>query len=156
LREPTFERVFVEWKRNFVAELENGVIVRAYFTDGVVEEKVETETAKILKERLTDYFSAKPVDFSEFRVVYPTRFAERVLREVRKIPYGAVETYSSIAGRLSTSPRAVGVALRMNLVPVIVPCHRVVAKGGLGGFSSGVEVKKLLLEMESKVSQETL
>lgn len=146
----------MRWHRNFVAELENEVVVRAFFTDRTFEEIIVTETAIRLRERLVDYFSCRPVDFGEFRVLYPTKFAEKVLKEVREIPYGKVETYSSIAKKLSTFPRAVGVALRKNLVPVIVPCHRVVAKSSIGGFSSGVEVKRLLLDMEFKVSQETL
>ena len=149
------ERVFVRWHRNFVTEIEDGVVVRASFTDRSYGDAIVTETAKRLKEKLEAYFSGRPVDFTEFKVRYPTEFAEKVLEEVRKIPYGRVETYSSIARKLQTSPRAVGVALRKNLVPVIVPCHRVIARNGLGGFTPGVDVKKLLLEMEFKVSQET-
>ncbi len=145
-----FERVVVEWHRNFVVELEDRVAVRAFFTDSIPDEVVFTSTARKLRSRLLDYFSGRVVDFSDFDVAYPTEFSGRVLQEVRKIPYGKVETYSSLARRLDTSPRAVGVALKKNPVPVVVPCHRVVAKNGIGGYSPGTSIKKLLLEMELK------
>lgn len=80
---------------------------------------------------------------------YPSKSSERILKEVRKIPFGKTVTYGDLAKKLRTSPRAVGVALRLNRVPVIIPCHRVVAKGGLGGYSYGVEIKKKLLGLES-------
>lgn len=145
-----FERIVVEWHRNFVIELENHVAVRAFFTEDCPDEVVVTDTARKLRRRLLDYFSGREVDFGEFDVTYPTEFSRRILEEVRRIPYGKVETYSSLARKLGTSPRAVGVALKKNLVPVIVPCHRVVAKNSIGGYSPGIHIKKLLLEMELK------
>ena len=80
-----------------------------------------------------------------------TPFQRLVLREVMKIPYGKTITYSQLARQIGHpgAVRAVGNALAKNPAPVIIPCHRVVAKNGLGGFSYGVDVKKQLLELES-------
>ncbi len=97
---------------------------------------------------LEDYFVGKTK-----RVDFPVRlrgtdFQKKVWEEVRKIPYGEVRTYGWIAKIVGTSPRAVGMAMRSNHLPIYVPCHRVVSKGSLGGFSSGFEWKVFLLELE--------
>lgn len=74
----------------------------------------------------------------------------RVYRAVRNIPYGRTATYGEIARAGETHPRVVGQAMARNPVPLVIPCHRVVAVNGIGGFSPSVEIKKELLEMESK------
>ncbi|WP_457613621.1 methylated-DNA--[protein]-cysteine S-methyltransferase [Methanocaldococcus sp.] len=75
-------------------------------------------------------------------------FTRKVLEEVKKIKFGETVSYGDIAKILNTSPRAVGVALSKNPLPLIIPCHRVVAKNSLGGYSYGIEKKKFILEME--------
>ncbi|MBI4601396.1 MAG: methylated-DNA--[protein]-cysteine S-methyltransferase [Planctomycetes bacterium] len=75
----------------------------------------------------------------------------RVWGLIGAIPYGRLETYGELARRLGRprSARAVGGAVGRNPVPLIVPCHRVVGAGGrLTGFSSGLDLKVLLLELE--------
>ncbi len=128
--------------------MESSIIVRAGFTAEKLESEYESDVAERLEKKLEKYFSGKKVSFAEFKVMYPTKFSERVLEEVRRIGYGEVRTYLEVAKKLGTSPRAVGVALKINRVPVVVPCHRVVAKNSLGGYSYGVDVKKKLLELE--------
>ncbi|MCQ4343322.1 MAG: MGMT family protein, partial [Sulfolobaceae archaeon] len=76
------------------------------------------------------------------------RFRASVFKEVRKIPWGHVRTYKEVARSLGTSPRAVGMALSKNNVLILIPCHRVVAENGLGGYRRGVELKRKLLELE--------
>jgi methylated-DNA-[protein]-cysteine S-methyltransferase len=116
------------------------------------------------------YFSAHPPDktsaLSEAiasglsgRAPYPeveldlsgfTPFQRRVFSVVQSIPRGKTMTYSEVA-ELAGSPgaaRAVGQVMAANPFPIIVPCHRVVAKRGPGGFRWGTKVKKRLLEME--------
>lgn len=78
--------------------------------------------------------------------VYP-----RIYRAVRLIPFGHTATYGEIADRVKTSPRVVGQAMARNPVPLVIPCHRVVAAEGIGGFSPSVEIKEALLAMEKKV-----
>jgi len=65
----------------------------------------------------------------------PSAFAEGVRAAMLAIPPGSTRTYGDIAADLGSSPRAVGGACRRNPLPVIVPCHRVVARAGLGGYS---------------------
>jgi methylated-DNA-[protein]-cysteine S-methyltransferase len=74
----------------------------------------------------------------------------RIYRAVQEVPYGSTSTYGEIADRTGTSPRVVGQAMARNPVPLIVPCHRIVAAGGIGGFSSPLEIKEALLAMEKK------
>ena len=79
-----------------------------------------------------------------------TRFQISVWRELLKIPYGTVTTYGEVAKRVGNShaARAVGNAVGANPLPITVPCHRVVASNGLGGYSGGMEIKKSLLRTE--------
>ena len=89
---------------------------------------------------------AAPLDLNE-----GTDFQRDVWKALRAIPYGEVRTYGQIAAALGrpNAARAVGAACGANPVPVIVPCHRVVAAGGgLGGFSGGLHWKKRLLHLE--------
>ncbi len=78
-------------------------------------------------------------------------FTRLVLEEVRRVRYGRTVSYQQLASALGSAraARAVGNSLGRNPVPIIIPCHRVVrANGSLGGFSSGVEIKKKLLRIE--------
>ncbi|MGC9106069.1 MAG: methylated-DNA--[protein]-cysteine S-methyltransferase [Thermoprotei archaeon] len=95
------------------------------------------------------YFQGKPVSFKGFPIDYgANQFRARVYKEVSKIPWGQVRTYKQVAQALGTSPRAVGTALAKNNVLILVPCHRVVAENGLGGYKRGVELKRKLLGLE--------
>ena len=104
--------------------------------------------------QLREYFAGQR---SQFDLVLDlsrsTPFQRGVLQTARRIPSGSVWTYGQVA-RVIGKPRAsraVGQALGRNPVPIVVPCHRVVASdGGLGGYSGGggLESKKLLLQLE--------
>ncbi|MFH1087597.1 MAG: methylated-DNA--[protein]-cysteine S-methyltransferase [Chloroflexota bacterium] len=107
-----------------------------------------------LPERLRDFFRGKSVDFSDVKL--DTRqaspFARRVWEAARLIPYSRTRTYAWVAERTGQprAARAVGQALGRNPLPIVVPCHRVVAGHGIGGFSSGLELKRRLLALERK------
>ena len=82
-----------------------------------------------------------------------TPFQCRVWQELRSIPVGKIMTYGALARRLESSARAVGNACRRNPVAILVPCHRVVACQGLGGFAGSrrgrlIGVKRWLLKHE--------
>lgn len=103
------------------------------------------------------YFSGENVDFSYFEPDLSdlTEFQQTVLNEVRKIPYGKTITYKELACRIGNkgAVRAVGTALAKNPYPIVIPCHRVVASSGVGGYCgerSGKKVglKKKMLEIE--------
>jgi methylated-DNA-[protein]-cysteine S-methyltransferase len=82
-----------------------------------------------------------------------TPFQRRVWKELQRIPPGARLTYGELAERLKTAPRTVGGACRANPIPLLIPCHRVVAANGDGGFAGHtrghwLEIKRWLLEHE--------
>ncbi|PJA34415.1 MAG: cysteine methyltransferase [Zetaproteobacteria bacterium CG_4_9_14_3_um_filter_53_7] len=77
-----------------------------------------------------------------------TPFQATMRQGLLEIPAGEVRTYGEIAKVLNTSPRAMGQALGANPLPILIPCHRVIAADGLGGFACGVEWKKKLLKFE--------
>ncbi len=82
-----------------------------------------------------------------------TKFQQQVWKGLLGIPSGTTISYGTLAKRIKNpkAARAVGSACGANPIPLLVPCHRVIANdGGLGGFSSGLEVKKVLLKLESK------
>ena len=102
---------------------------------------------------LAGYFATGKEDFSGFRPDYAgmTPFRKRVMEELRKVPAGKTVTYgrlAAIAGRPGAA-RAVGNVMATNPVPLLVPCHRVVATDGLGGFGGGLGLKRALLKLES-------
>lgn len=83
-------------------------------------------------------------------------YQKRVWRAMNKIPYGETCTYGELAKRAETVPRAVGGACGANPIPVILPCHRVVAaNGGAGGFSGkgGLKTKTALLDIENRTAR---
>jgi methylated-DNA-[protein]-cysteine S-methyltransferase len=84
-----------------------------------------------------------------------TVFQQRVWEELQRIPYGSVRSYGEVARTLGGRrySRAVGSACASNPVPIIIPCHRVVASdGSLGGYSGGPELKRLLLAVEGQTA----
>jgi len=101
---------------------------------------------------IRQYCAGKPVDlraFSSVAIQGDTTYS-RIYRAVREIPYGKTATYGEIARIIGTSPRAVGQAMARNPSPLIIPCHRVIAATGIGGFSPDIGIKELLLERERK------
>ena len=84
-----------------------------------------------------------------------TTFQQRVWRVIAGIPPGHISTYADIARILGSGPRAVANACGANPLPIIVPCHRVVASKGLGGFMQGADgglaIKRWLLTHEGVV-----
>lgn len=111
------------------------------------------ELAKMLRAYLR-----KPagIDFDLPLYDAPTAHQQKVREAVRAVPCGRTAAYGDIAKRARTSPRAVGGACRANLLPLIVPCHRIVAAAGVGGFmgddgQSCLQVKRALLAHEGVV-----
>ncbi len=100
---------------------------------------------------LEEYFRGQRKEFTVPLAVKGTEFQLRVWEELRKIPFGKTYSYSAIARRLKNEKavRAVGTANGRNPIPIIVPCHRVIAADGtLGGYAGGLELKEKLLGLE--------
>ena len=113
-------------------------------------------TARELCHQLTRYFSDSYMKFTVPVQAKGTAFQQSVWKEMCMIPAGSTISYGKLAAKLNTSARAVGNACRMNPIPLLIPCHRVVAKSGLGGYSgetSGemMTIKKWLLNHEGVV-----
>jgi methylated-DNA-[protein]-cysteine S-methyltransferase len=102
---------------------------------------------------LADYFAGRATAFDLPCAPAGTPFQHRVWAEMARIPYGATITYGELARRVGSSPRAVGNACGANPLPIVLPCHRVLAAGGgLGGYSGfgGADTKAWLLAHESR------
>ena len=106
-----------------------------------------------LMERLKVYFSGHRITFPDkLDLSRATHFQREVWKITRLIPYGETRSYAWVAEQVKKpgAARAVGQALGKNPLPIIVPCHRVIASDGkLGGFSGGVEMKRYLLSLEA-------
>lgn len=112
------------------------------------------EQHKPLLKALLDYQAGKAIEQWPLPVILSgSPFSQRVWQEVAKIPYGRTISYTELAARAGkpSAVRAAASACGRNPVPLLIPCHRVVAKdGGLGGFAWGLPLKRALLALESK------
>jgi len=109
-----------------------------------------------LTKRLRVYFSGHRTTFPDkLDFSRATHFQHEVWETTKLIPYGETRSYIWVAEQIKKpgAARAVGQALGKNPLPIIVPCHRVVASNGkLGGFGGGVEMKRRLLSLEASTS----
>ncbi|ROO84125.1 methylated-DNA-[protein]-cysteine S-methyltransferase [Actinocorallia herbida] len=148
-----------------LAETETGLVaVRFHAHDPAREVAVLAERlgraparggAREASAQLSAYFAEDLTEFGlplDWRLV--TGFSRHVLRELdASVPYGQVISYGDLAERAGSpdAARAVGAAMGANPLPVVVPCHRVVGGGGLGGFGGGRATKEALLSLEGSL-----
>ena len=132
--------------------IEEGLVTRVKFEPGEDNfdggDPVMAETARQLRE----YTAAARFSFDLPLAPALSNFQSQIRRSMITIPYGEIRTYGELAKELGSAPQAVGQACSANPIPIIVPCHRVVASGGkLGGFSGGdgAPTKKKLLNHEA-------
>jgi len=106
-------------------------------------------------DQLNDYFDGKRKEFDLPLAPEGTNFQKAVWKAMCEIPAGKTRTYGSVAKELESAAQPVGTACGANPIPIIIPCHRIVAQDGLGGFSGdgGVETKKQLLRLEGVAIQ---
>src|SRR5579875_2643678 len=128
----------------------NGKLVRAALHDDAhpCTQEEFLEKAGFLNEAQTAGASDRMLEHAG------TEFQMRVWHQLTQIPFGEVRSYGAVAAAigLPSSSRAVGRANGANRLPVLVPCHRVIASSGqLGGFTGGVGLKKRLLAHEAAV-----
>jgi methylated-DNA-[protein]-cysteine S-methyltransferase len=133
---------------------EGGAIVAVSFVDEATDDAGALDHACVRALRqLEEYFQGQRQRFELPLEPDGTEFEHKVWNQVRRIPFGATDTYGEIARRLgadSDSARAVGVANARNPIAIIIPCHRVIgADGDLTGYAGGLDRKKWLLDMES-------
>ena len=113
---------------------------------------VHAAAVKTGVEQLEQWFAGVRHDFDLPLAPAATRRGEELRQGMIAIPYGEVESYGAFARRLASSPRAIGQACARNPFPIVVPCHRVLAAGGLGQYSAGegVPTKQWLLDHEQR------
>lgn len=114
-------------------------------------------TTPLLKEacrQLEAYFASELTSFDLPLAPNVSEFERQVLDAMSRIPFGETRTYGDLARELDTQPQAIGQACGANPIPIIIPCHRVLAANGLGGFSApgGIETKIKLLKHEGAAS----
>lgn len=120
----------------------------------LLHERPNLLLGRLLTTLFDRYFSGIPESFDQvpLDISNGTEFQKRIWNTLRKIPWGHTCTYAELAQKAGLSAkyaRAVGLALRTNPIPIIIPCHRVLcADKSLGGFSAGLEWKKKLLQIE--------
>ena len=138
-----FGDFLAEWDRNGVRSL----LFPGNFCAAPLEEAPMLE---VLRRELNEYFLGQRADFTVPLSLFGPPFFLRVWEELRRIPYGERITYGELASSIGRpgAARAVGQALARNPLPILIPCHRVVGKHGLGGFGPGLHWKKRLLELE--------
>jgi methylated-DNA-[protein]-cysteine S-methyltransferase len=107
----------------------------------------------VLKDTVTqleEYFAGERTEFDVPMELDGTAFQKEVWAELSRIPYGKTISYGELARRVGRpkGPRAVGQANGRNPIPIIVPCHRVLAGNGIGGYGGGLPMKRALLAVE--------
>lgn len=159
--------------RLLLAATPRGLVRLAYLDhsdeDAVLEHLASHVSPRVLsaarpldvpRRELEEYFAGTrrqfdtPLDWQLVR-----GFGKRVLEATARVPFGSVTTYKRMATEAGSprAARAAGNALGANPIPIIVPCHRVLhATGGLGGYTGGLDRKRLLLGIEGSRPSEQL
>ncbi|MGE0221625.1 MAG: methylated-DNA--[protein]-cysteine S-methyltransferase [Acetobacteraceae bacterium] len=121
---------------------------------GWTQDQHETGLLLRAREQLDAYFDCSLTRFDLPLAPAGTPYRQAVWRCLCDIPYGETRSYKDIAGHVGGSPRSVGQANGCNPIPLIIPCHRVVASTHLGGYSGGdgLSTKRWLLALESPVA----
>lgn len=136
--------VRVGWGRNGLASVELG-------RNGRDAEQVPAELES-LKQDLATYFAGRKTRFKvRLDLSREPEFTRKVLLACARIPFGETRSYADLAREVGNprAARAVGQAMARNPIPVVIPCHRVLASGGgLGGFGCGLDWKRFLLSLE--------
>lgn len=114
------------------------------------------QTLKDSVAQLTEYFAGKRTSFHSLALRFPaTDFQQAVWNELMRVPFGETVTYGELAARAGHkgAARAVGTAMNVNPLPIIIPCHRVLpADRTLGQYACGPERKLWLLQLEAKMA----
>jgi len=126
-----------------------------YLPPHFAEKDALDAAAGLAAQQVTQYLADPDFVFSLPLMPVGSAYQQRVWAAIRAIPRGTVRTYGQVAREIASAPRAVGQACGANWFPLVIPCHRVTAAGGLGGFASHddengfhLSVKRWLLRHE--------
>lgn len=131
----------------------NKLVGIAFLSKKTAPTSATDSTSKHICKELKSYFQNPGHVFDIDLDLEGTDFQKRVWKRLTEIPSGTTVSYNTIAKALKTSPRAVGNACRANPIPVVIPCHRVVAQNHIGGYAGKtdgeiLDIKKWLLAHE--------
>ena len=151
---PTFTMPMATPVGRLVLESDGDVLIGIWLpTPGTKARGDGRDAPPVLKETVTqleEYFARERTEFDIPMELDGTAFQKEVWVELSRIPYGETISYGELARRVGRprGPRAVGQANGKNPVPIIVPCHRVLASNGIGGYGGGLPMKRALLAVE--------
>ena len=152
---------FYQTKIGKVGIVDNGQsIIEVYYANGLNLSETDIKETLLIKEtakQLKEYLDGQRRAFDLPLEVKGTDFQKRVWKTLESIPYGKTWSYKDVAQAIGSPKayRAVGLANNKNPISIIIPCHRVIgANGKLVGYGGGLAIKKHLLELENKISQE--
>ena len=129
----------------------NGAVTRIKLNERG-NRSAQSELERQVADELKRYFTGQLKSFTFPIRTEGTEFNRRVWHELEKVPYGETISYGELAHRVGNpkAARAVGTANGRNPIPIVIPCHRVVAAGGkLGGYGGGLALKRRLLDLEA-------
>lgn len=136
--------------------MENDVLIDIDFLKSSIPlQAAHSLGAQRVCRQLRSYFANPKVSFRLSLAPSGTSFQQRVWKALQRIPTGQTLSYGALAQKLATSARAVGNACRANPIPIIIPCHRIVAANGAGGFMGkragpALRLKHWLLKHEQR------
>ncbi len=127
-----------------------GKLAEIRFATGDESDRDDTPLLARARKQLGEYFAGRRRKFDLPMVPAQTEFQQRVRAAMISIPCGRTLSYGEIALIAGGAPRAVGRACGANRLPIVVPCHRVLAANGIGGYSggTGLDTKRFLLALE--------
>lgn len=140
--------------------VQQGALTRLCFLADTAAPRADSGCARDIADvriQLNHWFRQPDTIFTFPLAPKGTVFQQTVWRALQQIPAGEIRTYGELASQLGTHPRAIGQACRSNPLPIVIPCHRVVAKqqpGGFMGCTDGYlhEIKLWLLALEKRQS----
>ena len=145
-----YGRTFYSPLGNLLLTASDDALTGVFFNaQGVANDS--NQVLELASKWLADYFAGKVVEPSLLPLAPTgTAFQQKVWDILLEIPYGTTVTYGEIAKRISPamSAQAVGNAVGANRLPIIIPCHRVVAASGIGGCSEDLAIKRQRLAIE--------
>ncbi|MEN8198152.1 MAG: methylated-DNA--[protein]-cysteine S-methyltransferase [Pseudomonadota bacterium] len=129
---------------------DGGRLAEIRFADGDEPDRDDTPLLKRAHKQLDEFFAGNRRKFDLPLIPARTAFQQRVREAMVSIPWGQTLSYGEIAHITGSAPRAVGQACGANMLPLVVPCHRVLAANGIGGYSGakGLNTKRFLLALE--------
>lgn len=136
---------------NFRIHEKNGKLYSMYFTNEHEVKKPDNPVLKEAAKQVKEYFAGTRKSFSLPLLLEGTQFQKMIWKEMMKVKFGETIPYSELARRAGKplAARAVANACGRNPMGLIIPCHRIVAKHGIGGFTGDINIKKGLLKFEN-------